>query len=468
MSGAATVHVVHCIDTEGPLYESVEATFERLRGIFGLDLEASSATLKRLQAGELDLGGLEAAVQKVVDPHLLAYNDTWDKVDALLAECLSPAFRDRSPDSFGGGWVYNWFCVDHVDYEVNPRRRDMGYHNVFDHYRALLRETGSGQDGLHFHYHPHSFGKEAHRCATHWWASSDSLSQTLTRRVIDRQWFPAANRPGFHVIRPDSHWFLEQYVPFDFSSQAMLPAGPDAAQADLEGGRLGDWRRAPADWQPYHPAHDDYQVPGGCRRWIARCLNIGTRYRLLAERDVRQAFLEAREGRPVVLAVTNHDFRDMRPDIDGVRDLLARVGADVPGVSFRFSEAVQAMRDALRLPAEPPCELELGLNAVGDAKHVLRVTSPTATFGPQPWLALKTVAGTYHHDNFDISTPFHEWQYVFDEETFPLGALSAVGVAANNALGLTTVSNLDPRTGRASTTHWNVASREGGEEAAGG
>ena len=38
--------------------------------------------------------------------------------------------------------------------------------------------------------------------------------------MIDRQWFPAAHRPGFHVIRPDSHWFLEQFVPFDYSSQA--------------------------------------------------------------------------------------------------------------------------------------------------------------------------------------------------------------------------------------------------------
>ncbi|HUT77797.1 MAG TPA: hypothetical protein VM285_08935 [Polyangia bacterium] len=454
MSDAATVHVVHCIDTEGPLHESLEATFQRLRDIFELDLEPSSATLRGLQAGEVDLGGIEAAVQKVVDPHLLAYNDTWDKVDAMLADCLSPAFRDALPDSLGGGWVYNWFCVDHVDYDVNPRRRDMGYHNVFDHYRRVLRETGSTRDGLHFHYHPHAFSREAHRCATHWWAASDSLFQALSRRVIDRRWFPAANRPGFHVIRPDSHWLLEQHVPFDFSSQAMLPTGDAAAGADLEGGRLGDWRRAPAVWQPYHPDHDDYQSPGGCRRWIARCLNVGTRYRLLGERDVRQAFQEAREGKPVVLAVTNHDFRDMRPDIDEVRGLLVRVGADFPDVPFRYSEAVEAMRDALGLADEPPCELELTLRAAGDGKHVVRVTSKTPTFGPQPWLALKTQARTYHHDDFDIGVPFHEWQYVLDEETLPLRALEAVGVAANNARGSTTVATLDAATGTVTRIVW--------------
>ena len=62
------VYIVHCIDTEGPLYESVDATFERLREIFQLELEPSTRMLRRLQAGELPLGGMEAAVQKVVDP----------------------------------------------------------------------------------------------------------------------------------------------------------------------------------------------------------------------------------------------------------------------------------------------------------------------------------------------------------------------------------------------------------------
>ena len=451
-----TVHVVHCIDTEGPLHESLDATFQRLREIFKLDLAPSADLLKRLQAGTEKLGGLEGAVRKVVDPHLLAYNDTWDKVDAMLADCLSPRFREAGRDSAGGGWIYNWFCVDHVDYEVNPRRRDIGYHHVYDHYRALLRDTGSRQDGLHFHYHPHNARKEAHHCATHWWAESDSLHQVLSRRVIDRQWFPAVNRPGFHVTRPDSHWFLEQYVPFDYASQAILPTDEDRAQAGVGSGRLGDWRRAPATWEPYHPAPDDYQVPGSCRRWIARCLNIGTRYRLLTERDVRQAFAEAREGKPVVLAVTNHDFRDMRPDVDGVRDLLATVAPDFPEVSFRFSEAAAALREAERLAPQPPCELEVSLRRVDDATTVLDVTSRVPTFGPQPWLALKTAAGTYHTDNFDIDVPFHRWQYVFDEETFPLRALSAIGVAANNAFGVTTVSLIDPATGRTSRTHWNV------------
>ena len=332
----------------------------------------------------------------------------------------------------------------------------MGYHNIFEHYRQLIRETGSSQDGLHFHYHPHSFRREAHRCATHWWASSDSLHQILSRRIIDHHWFPAAHRPGFHVIRPDSHWFLEQHIPFDFSSQAMVDDGLDGAQFGVSGGRFGDWRRAPATWEPYHPSTDDYQVPGNCRRWIARCLNVGTRYRLLDERDVRQAFGEAAEGKPVVLAVTNHDFRDMSPDINGVRELVQRVASDFPGVPFLFSEAVAAMRSALNLEPLPPCELDLEIQRINDSTHVLRVRSTTPTFGPQPWLALKTAGGNYHFDNFDIDVPFHEWRYVFDDETFQISALNAIGVAANNAFGATTVAVINPATAKVSTEHWNL------------
>ena len=334
MSG--TVYVVHCIDTEGPLYESVAATFERLKAIFNLDLKPSVALLRRLQAGEVDLGGWRV-------PSGRWWTRTCWLTTTLGTRSMpcSPGSCPRSSankvcDSAGGGWVYNWFCVDHVGYGDNPRRRDMGYHNIFDHYDALLREAGSTPDRIYFHYHPHGFRHEAHRCATHWWSASDSLFQVLSRRVIDRRWFPAAHRPGFHVIRPDSHWFLEQFIPFDYASQSMAPTAEDAAQFGLQGGRYGDWRRAPVTWEPYHPAADDYQVPGSCRRWVARCLNVGTRYRLLSDQDVRLAFEEARGGKAVILAVTNHDFRDMAPDVDLVRGLLQQKGRGVPGRAVRL------------------------------------------------------------------------------------------------------------------------------------
>ncbi len=114
------------------------------------------------------------------------------------------------------------------------------------------------------------------------------------------------------------------------------------------------------------------------------------------------------------------------------------------------------MRLALDLPQLPPCELDCTLETVDASTAVLRVSSTTPTFGPQPWLALKTMDGSYHFDNFDIEIPFHRWQYVFDLETFPLSALSAIGVAANNAYGIATVVNINPATREISSNHWNT------------
>ena len=116
----STVHIVHCVDTEGPLYESLTATFERLNSIFGIDLKARRKTLVQLQKKEIDLGGLEDQVAKVVDPVLLNYNSTWWQIDEMLEELLSNEFRNLLPDSFGNGWVYNWHCMDHVGFLKNP------------------------------------------------------------------------------------------------------------------------------------------------------------------------------------------------------------------------------------------------------------------------------------------------------------------------------------------------------------
>ena len=71
------------------------------------------------------------------------------------------------------------------------------------------------------------------------------------------------------------------------------------------------------------------------------------------------------------------------------------------------------------------------------------------------WRSRHACAG-YHHDNFDIEIPHHEWRYVFDEDTFPLEAVEAVGVAANNSYGTATVRVLYPETGRVTTRLWGA------------
>jgi hypothetical protein len=84
-------------------------------------------------------------------------------------------------------------------------------------------------------------------------------------------------------------------------------------------------------------------------------------------------------------------------------------------------------------------KLELEIQRVNDSTHVLTVDSTTLTFGPQPWLAPRTVEGIHHFDDFDIDTPFHHWQYVFD-----------------NSFGTTTVAVMNPATEEISRQYWDL------------
>jgi len=440
MSADHTVYVVHCVDTEGPLCESVEATFERIERIFGISLPPSRETLARLQRCEIDLGGQEEAVATVVAPHLLDYKDTWDKIDAMLEQIGSDEFRKALPDSDGSGWIYNWHCVDHVGYLENPRRRTIGYHAIFDHYRRFVEET-QAPDGIHWHFHPTHPSLKAHLCATSYLRDTKFLD-CLARRLIDRSWFPSVNRAGFHVERPDSHWLLEQWIPFDVSN---LSYEERTDQGDVGQGRLGDWRRAPRDWSIYHPAHDDYQIPGNCRRYIARCLNVGTRYALLDEAEVRKAFERARNEGPTLMAFTDHDFRDMAKDVEYVQELLRRVTPEYPEVRYIYSEVREAMNRVLFGESVEPAGTLLSAHldpASEGGTQALSVTASEPTFGPQPFLAIRTKDGHYYHDNFDFQEPFRRWTYVFDEMTFPWEAVNCVAIGSNDGRGFPHVVRL--------------------------
>ena len=388
------------------------------------------------------------AIQNFLDPHLIHSHATWNEIDSMLEHITTKDFRHILPDSFGGGWIYNWSCMDHVGFSgYNPRRRDAGYHNIFDHYQAIKSITK--YDHISFHYHPLAFNGDYHASGTRFWGSN--ITEILSRRIIDRSFFPATFRPGFHTERPDSHFFLEQWIPFDYANQSTK--GLDTNQPDCGDGRFGDWRRATTQWEVYHPSHDDYQIKGNCRRYIARCLNMYARLRAITQEDVNDAFRRAKETQSdVILAFDCHDYRDMAFEIALLRDMIAKAHKSYEQVDFKYAKADFAMRAVLKLPKQP-----LNLTLEYDfTKHKLHIKSDDVIFGPQPFLAIKTTQGQYFHDNFDFYQPYH-WTYTFDRNTILPQAIEKIGVASNTKSGLTEVIVWDKHTNTQIRTTLNDA-----------
>lgn len=444
---AATVHFLHAIDTEGPLYESLEAKFERLEELFGVShLPRTRATLVQLQNGEIDLGGKEVEIRQMLRGHRVNYMETWPEVDAMLDRVQDPAFRDSRPDSFGQGWVYNWFCLDHVDFQVNPRRRTIGYHAIHDHYMRRIAEWSDCPDEIQWHFHPMSTYREAHRCATSY-VNSPHLYEVLARRIIERGFFPSVFRAGFQTERPDSNLFLEQWLPFDISNTALDPRQAWTDSIDLRRGRSGDWRGARHDWTPYHPHHDDHRREGSCRRWIGRALNLMNRFANLEYFEIEKAFAQAAQGCPTLVGMASHDFRDLGPEVEEVRDMIDRAHQSYPEVPYRFCRASEAFQDALSLPVQerPALELSLELDAdpVDDVPNLTVHTTVGRVFGPQPFLAIETRGKRFFHDNLDFDVEHGTWFYAFHGDTLPLDDVRRIGVGACDELGRSCVQVID-------------------------
>jgi len=446
MNPESEVVIIHAVDTEGPLFESLNAKFERLNELFGInDIDPTWENLDKLQKSELDLGGIESKVRNVLSGHLLDYNDSYEKIDEMLTLLMSDDFRYKMPDSYGGGWKFTWHCLDHVGYDYNPRRRDIGYHNVFDHYRAWLKRFPEYGDNIQWHFHPMSTYSEAHRCATSYFRN-DLVFQVLCRKIIERNWFPSAFRAGFQAERPDCHWFLEQWIPFDITNMAMEGSVDFEATVDFRLGRSGDWRRAPSDWSIYHPHHDDYQQPGQCRRWIGRALNVMNRIANINLDETKKAFEKASvEKSRVLLGVTGHDFRNLVTEVNYVRDLINQASNSYPNVKFRYTTVKEGFQRVIwgdRVDAEPlHLQIDLLERPKGDVPHIIIKTTQGKVFGPQPFLAIQTKSRRFFHDNLDMISNGC-WGYAFHSDTLPIADVERLAVAANDKYGNTVIEKI--------------------------
>ena len=429
-----TLLVVHCIDTEGPLTEDLKDTFLRLKTIYGIDIKPNKKNLKLLQNKKINLNGIEEAVSTTLNPKFLNYNSSWSSISKMLDEALNDKFRRQMVDDFDGGWVYSWHCLDHIGYIDNPRNKELGYGKIFNFYKKKLQETESFKDEINWHFHPRSINNNDLSCGSSYTNSYNQINYILARRILDDQWFPVVNRPGFHTERQDSNLFLEQWIPFDYANQ-FYEGNND--QTDLNNHRFGDWKRASRSWRGYNPSHEDYQLIGLCKRKIFRCLNVGTRFNNLEKRHVFEAFKEADEKGTAILSFCNHDYRDIRDDIRYVRKLLKETRAKFKNVKIKFCGAEEA---AVKLSKKKSIKPILETKIV---ENMLEVKLKNGKlFGSQPFLAIKHVDGKYYHDNLDIREPGKIWSYTFDDQTFNFEKLDSIGVGSAGENGKYTVSKI--------------------------
>ena len=116
------LHIVHCIDTEGPLKENLKDTFKRLFDIYNIKLNPTKNNLQKIQKKKINLGKNKNSIAEMLHPKLLNYNNSWKKLKLMLKALNKKKFRYYTTDSFHGGWKFSWHCVDHF-LKNNPRKK---------------------------------------------------------------------------------------------------------------------------------------------------------------------------------------------------------------------------------------------------------------------------------------------------------------------------------------------------------
>lgn len=440
------INIVHVVDTEGPLNESLKATFERLSDLYQIDnIAPNKKNLLKLRNLEFNLNGKEKLVAKMLNSHLLNYNDTWDKIDKMLGEIFSKDFNKKYRDSWGKNWVFNWHCMDHVGFKFNPRKRTLGHHKIFDYYRKALKKFKIRQDTIYWHFHPMSTYREAHRCATSYF-NSNEVFQILCKKIIERKWFPSVFKAGFQAERPDSNWFLEQWIPFDITNMSTEDDDTLNKNIDFKNGRSGDWRLATKEWKVYHPDYDNYQIEGSCRRWIGRALNPLNRIGSFTQLEMNKAFSRANQNLPTLVGVASHDFRDLREEVKFISNLIQNSKKKYPNVKFKFCSSLEGFRNVIELDHKKikPIKLKIVLhkNLKNDVPNLKIETLQGKVFGPQPFLAIETKRGRFIHDNLDFSLDGKSWSYAFHADTLSINDVKNIGIAANDNVGNTFVKTL--------------------------
>ena len=361
------------------------------------------------------------------DPTKSDILNTWDRVDELLDRLFSRAFRESITDTTGNGAIISWFILTLTGFKTNPFHRPMEYHQTYDHYiNRYADRVKYHNDGIYWHYHqPAKSGIGNDWCSD--WVHTNEYDNILARLLIERHYFPSCFRAGGRIENDDTSWWLEEIIPFDFSSCSGNINWDNIESNGRPLRAVSDWSRAPADWSWYHPSPGDYQQNGNQQRFIFRCPDLASPVHTLDDDDIRRAFDRVHQGKDSILAFFGHDRRDIIHD--SLLDVYSRVraiGEQYPNVEWRFANAQKAAMEAtgLKHGIVPSFDIEKRT----DKRLLILANCPV--FGRAPFVAASNSNGSICRRIGLVTAGQYKWL------TDPLPAeISQAAVAAANASG---------------------------------
>lgn len=336
----------------------------------------------------------------------------WNAINGIVSEVMDGGFRNKYKDSDGKGIALSWFIVDWTGFKENPLNREFGYHRIYDYYRQNFLaddKLESLRDGIYCHYHnPPEDGKWRYNFS---WSDKAELENIFCRGIIDNGYFPVCFRAGGAFESTEMSNYLEKWIPYDFSNQSPYVSNQY------------DWMRAPRDWEVYTPSVYDFQKKGRMERIIARSLNVEKGNFIVQEAEL--AFIEASNGKDVIVSFFTHDYNDMAGFIDKGMKIFLKSAKKYKGVRFYYENAVNAIRKIGGYDEKKELKIEVKI----DGKK-LTVDITGDMFGNQPFVAVQSGVSAERINYIKYDEKNKTWDYDLKNIRY-----DAIGIAVNDKTG---------------------------------
>ena len=312
------------------------------------------------------------------DPVNLQILKNWKQVDSAMDKLFTNDFRYRFLDTYKSNFKIGWFFLTWTGFnpEKNPRKREFGYHKIIDHYRSRWSDKikfYGDEECWHYHHPPRS------GIANEWsldWNSSTEYKNIISRQIIEKNWFPICFRAGGTIMDKNLSRWLDKWFPFDYSNRSPLKDGPF------------DWENGISDWRAYNPDIDLYKTEGSGKRYVARSIDLLTGVYQAGEKDIYQAFNEAKKNNSSILSVFDHDYRDIEERINNFMIAFIKISKQFPEVKWKYSSPSNAIIETKSILKKEPLKINANIE-----NNCIKIFVNSTIHQENPWIAIENYKG---------------------------------------------------------------------------
>ncbi|KAA3610414.1 MAG: T9SS C-terminal target domain-containing protein [Calditrichaeota bacterium] len=366
------------------------------------------------------------------------YNNTYDQslyTDPLrnAYTVMDPAFRAELVDSYGQPMKMTWWMMagNIFRYATNnnmPVPNIMTLYLMKKYHGENVIATG---DELSLHYHTF-YWSDYDKDGLYFWNQSktfleslDDFEVTLAQFLLEEQVFPVSFRSGWHYMDNDwQHYLDEKVLPYSMHNDYPSKRTEDSEPID----NIFDWSQAPSQFVPYHPAKDNYQVPGDGPGWQVRSASF---QRTKANNLMDDVFAAANQGTDQVACFWAHLPESDFPENMQIIDSLAhKAAAKYPDVKFQYCTAIEAMQLWRGSIDSIAPVLQFSQEQVGESVY-FTIQSNETIFQTRPFVAVKNIYEEYSVLEC-VSTGANEWKTIVP---VPQNSLAKAGVTVCDSMG---------------------------------